>query len=162
MDMTYSESQTPLFSPSYLNLVFEKHPWKIGESPHNTDCDATVGIINMYASKNLHMPAHAQCQAELRSRIIGSSAGEETSEDHRENGRSIYNLSIIGYRYSLIRSCSFALPISPRTVFLTWNNIKQPGFSRRLERTKGAISTNVIFPQAVRSDFINDNLHCVI
>jgi len=25
MDMTYSEFQTPLFSPSYLNLVFEKH-----------------------------------------------------------------------------------------------------------------------------------------
>jgi len=32
------------------------------------------------------MPAHVQ--AELRSRIIGSSAGEETSEDYRENGRS--------------------------------------------------------------------------
>ena len=70
MDMTYSESQTPLFSPSYLNLVFEKHPWKIGESPHNTDCDATVGIINMYDSKNLHMPAHVQWQAELRSRSM--------------------------------------------------------------------------------------------
>ncbi len=53
MDMTYSEFQTPLFSPSYLNLVFENHPWKTGESPHNTDCDATVGD---HASKDLHIP----------------------------------------------------------------------------------------------------------
>jgi len=36
MDLTYSESQTALFSP------------------HNTECDGTVGIINMYATKNLH------------------------------------------------------------------------------------------------------------
>jgi len=79
MDMTYSESQTPLFSPSYLNLVFEKHPWKIStESPQNTDCDATVEIINLYASK-MCMPAHVQCQAKLHSRIIWCSAGEETS-----------------------------------------------------------------------------------
>ena len=65
------------------------------------------------------MPAHAQCQAKLHSRIIRSSAGEETSR-RRIIGKmadlSIIYLSIIGYRYSLIRSCLVALPISPRTV----------------------------------------------
>ena len=66
MDMTYSEFQTPLFSPSYLNLVFKKHPWKTGESPHNTDCDATVGD---HASKDLHIPAlnDKHCTAESSS-----------------------------------------------------------------------------------------------
>ncbi len=46
--MTYSEPQTPLFPPSYVNLVNAKDHWKIGESEHNTDCDVTVGITNMY------------------------------------------------------------------------------------------------------------------
>ncbi len=39
--MTYSETQTPLFTPSYVNLVNAKDHWKIGESEHNTDCDVT-------------------------------------------------------------------------------------------------------------------------
>jgi len=49
MEMTYSDSQTPLFPPSYVNLVRAKDHWKTDESQHNTNCDATVGIINMYA-----------------------------------------------------------------------------------------------------------------
>jgi len=49
MEMTYSESQTSLLPPSYVNLVREKPHGKTGESQHNTDCDATVGVINMYA-----------------------------------------------------------------------------------------------------------------
>ncbi len=48
MEMTYSEPQTPLFPP-YVNLVNAEDHWKIGESEHNTDCDVTVGITNMYA-----------------------------------------------------------------------------------------------------------------
>ncbi len=46
MEMTYCEPQTPLFPPSYVNLVQAKHHWKIGESEHNTDCYVTVGITN--------------------------------------------------------------------------------------------------------------------
>ncbi len=38
--MAYSEPQTPLFPPSYVNLVNKKDHWKIGKSEHNTDCDA--------------------------------------------------------------------------------------------------------------------------
>ncbi len=49
MEMTYSEPQTPLFPPSYVNLVNKKTHWKIGESEHNTDCDVTVGVTNSYA-----------------------------------------------------------------------------------------------------------------
>ncbi len=49
MEMTYREPQTPLFPPSYVNLVNTKDHWKIGESEHNTDCDVTVGITNSYA-----------------------------------------------------------------------------------------------------------------
>ncbi len=49
MEMTYSEPQTPLFPPSYVNLVNAKDHWKIGESEHNTDCDVTVGTTNSYA-----------------------------------------------------------------------------------------------------------------
>ncbi len=49
MEMTYSEPQTPLFPPSYVNLVNAKDHWKISESEHNTDCDVTVGITNSYA-----------------------------------------------------------------------------------------------------------------
>ncbi len=41
MEMTYREPQTPLFPPSYVNLVNAKDHWKIGESEHNTDCDVT-------------------------------------------------------------------------------------------------------------------------
>ncbi len=44
MEMTYREPQTPLFPPSYVNLVNKKDHWKIGELEHNTDCDVTVGI----------------------------------------------------------------------------------------------------------------------
>ncbi len=51
MEMTYREPQTPLFPPSYVNLVNEKDHWKTGESEHNTDCDVTVGITNSYAPK---------------------------------------------------------------------------------------------------------------
>ncbi len=48
MEMIYSEPQTPLFPPSYVNLVNKKDHWKIGESQHNTECDETVGITNIY------------------------------------------------------------------------------------------------------------------
>ncbi len=48
MEMTYSEPQTPLFPPPYVNLVNAKDHWKLGESEHNTDCDVTVGITNSY------------------------------------------------------------------------------------------------------------------
>ncbi len=46
MKMTYSEPQTQLFPPSYVNLVNKKDPWKIDESEDNTDCYVTVGITN--------------------------------------------------------------------------------------------------------------------
>ncbi len=46
MEMTYREPQTPLFPPSYVNLLNKRDHWKIGESEHNTDCDVTVGITN--------------------------------------------------------------------------------------------------------------------
>ncbi len=36
MEMTHREPQTPLFPPSYVNLVNAKDHWKIGESEHNT------------------------------------------------------------------------------------------------------------------------------
>ncbi len=49
MEITYSEPQTPLFPPPYVNLVNKKDHWKIGESEHNTDWDVTVGITNSYA-----------------------------------------------------------------------------------------------------------------
>ncbi len=50
MEMTYSEPQTPLCPPPYVNLVNKKNAnWKIGELEHNTDCDVTVGITNSYA-----------------------------------------------------------------------------------------------------------------
>ncbi len=49
MEMIYSEPQTPLFPPSYVNLVNKKDHWKIGESEHNTDCDETVRTTNSYA-----------------------------------------------------------------------------------------------------------------
>ncbi len=48
MEMTYSEPQTPLFPPPYVNLVQVKDHWKIGEPEHNTNCDETVGITNSY------------------------------------------------------------------------------------------------------------------
>ncbi len=50
MEMTNSEPQTPLFPPSYVNLVNAKDHWKISESEHNIDCDITVGITNSYVS----------------------------------------------------------------------------------------------------------------
>ncbi len=49
MEMTYRGPQTPLFPPSYVNLVNVKDHWKISESEHNTDCDITVRITNSYA-----------------------------------------------------------------------------------------------------------------
>ncbi len=49
MEMTYREPQTPLFPPSYVNLVNAKDHWKIDESEYNTDYDVTVGITNSYA-----------------------------------------------------------------------------------------------------------------
>ncbi len=76
MEMTYSETQTPLFPPSYVNLVNAKDHWKIGESEHNTDCDVTVGITNSYATNiciYLRM-FYASRQPNLHSRIIRSSA----------------------------------------------------------------------------------------
>ncbi len=56
MENTYCEPQTPLFPPSYVNLVNKKDP--IAESEHNTDCDVTLGITNSYAPIILHIPAH--------------------------------------------------------------------------------------------------------
>ncbi len=49
MEMTYREPQTPLFPPSYVNLVNAKDHWKIGESEHNTDYAVTVGITSSNA-----------------------------------------------------------------------------------------------------------------
>ncbi len=51
MEITYSEPQTPLFPPSYVNLENKKDHWKIGESEHNTECDVTVGFTNSYTLK---------------------------------------------------------------------------------------------------------------
>ncbi len=48
MEMTYSEPQTPLFPPPYVNLVQVKDHWKIGEPEHNTNCDVTVKITKSY------------------------------------------------------------------------------------------------------------------
>ncbi len=72
MEMTYSEPQTPLFPPSYVNFVNKKDHWKIGESEHNTDCDVTVGITNSYAP-NIYIYPHMFEAA--TSRTIRSSAG---------------------------------------------------------------------------------------
>ncbi len=36
MEMTYRETQNPLFPPPYVNLMNAKDHWKIGESEHNT------------------------------------------------------------------------------------------------------------------------------
>ncbi len=76
MEMTYSETQTPLFPPSYVNLVNAKDHWTIGESEHNTDCDVTVGITNSYAPNICIYPRmfYASRQPNLHSRIIRSSA----------------------------------------------------------------------------------------
>ncbi len=49
MEMTYHELQTPVFSPTHINLVNVKDDWKIGETEHNTDWDITVEITNVYA-----------------------------------------------------------------------------------------------------------------
>ncbi len=57
MEMTYREPQTPLFPPSYVNLMNAKDYKKICESEHNTDCDVTVGITINYAPKMcIHTP----------------------------------------------------------------------------------------------------------
>ncbi len=74
MEMTYSEPQTPLFPPSYVDLVNKKDHWKIGESEHNTDCDVTVGITNSYAL-NICITYTRPCSRPAASRIIRSSAG---------------------------------------------------------------------------------------
>ncbi len=68
MEMTYREPQTPLFHPPYVNLVHAKDPWKRGESQHNTHCDVTVGIANVYAP-NTCIPAHVLGQLDLHSQI---------------------------------------------------------------------------------------------
>ncbi len=73
MEMTYREPQTPLFPPSYVNLVNKKDHWKLGESEHNTDHDVTVGITNSYAPQHLHN-THP-CSRPAASRTIRSSAG---------------------------------------------------------------------------------------
>ncbi len=77
MEMTYREPQTPLFPPSYVNLVNAKDHWKIGQSEHNTDCDVTVGITNSYAPNICIYPPmfYASHQPNLHSRIIRNSAG---------------------------------------------------------------------------------------
>ncbi len=49
--MTFSEPQTPLFPP-YVNLMIKNDHWKTGESEHNADCDATVGIIKSTSVDN--------------------------------------------------------------------------------------------------------------
>ncbi len=74
MEMSYSEPQTPLFPPSYVNLVNKKDHWKIGESEHNTDCDVTVGITNSYAP-NICITYTCPCSMPAASRTIRSSAG---------------------------------------------------------------------------------------
>ncbi len=78
--MTYSEPQTPLFTPSYVNLVNKKDHWKIGESEHNTDCDVT----NSYAPDICINPAHVLVQPNHQKLCR---CCEETSEDNSENGR---------------------------------------------------------------------------
>ncbi len=87
MEMTYSDPQTPLFAPSYVNLVNKKDHWKIGESEHNTDCDETVGITNSYTPNIVYT---RPCSRPATSRTIRSFCRycEETSEDNSENGRS--------------------------------------------------------------------------
>ncbi len=87
MEMTYSEPQTPLFSPSYVNLVNKKDHWKIGESEHNTDCDVTVGITNSYALNICINPPMFYARRQPNHQKFCRYC-EETSEDNRENGRS--------------------------------------------------------------------------
>ncbi len=69
MEMTYSEPQTLLFPPSYVNLVNKKD-----ESEHNTDCDVTVGITNSYAP-NICITYTSPCSMPAACRTIRSSAG---------------------------------------------------------------------------------------
>ncbi len=52
MEITYSEPQTPLFLPPYVNLVIKKDYWKTAGSENNTDCDVTVGITTPHHSIN--------------------------------------------------------------------------------------------------------------
>ncbi len=99
MEMTYSEPQTPLFPPSYVNLVNKKDHWanrriKIGESEHNTDCDETVGITNSYAP-NICITYTRPCSMPDASRIIRSSAGNvkkqaRTTEKMADHGNKCY------------------------------------------------------------------------
>ncbi len=67
--MTYHEPQTPLFPP-YVNLVRAKDHWKRGESQRNTDCDVTVGIINVYAPNICIMYTSPCSRPDLHSQII--------------------------------------------------------------------------------------------
>ncbi len=76
MEMTYSELQTPLFPPSYVNVENKKDHWKIGESEHNTDCDVTLGITNSYAP-NICITYTHPCSRPAASRTIRSSAAKE-------------------------------------------------------------------------------------
>ncbi len=57
MEMTYRDPQTPLFPPSYENIVHTKDPLKKGEShsQHITNWDITVWIINVYIPNNCIM-----------------------------------------------------------------------------------------------------------
>ncbi len=85
MEMTYSEPQTPLFPPSYVNLMNKKDHWKISE--HNTDCDVTVGITNSYAPNICIYPPVFYASRQPNHQKLFRYC-EETSEDNSENGRS--------------------------------------------------------------------------
>ncbi len=91
MEITYSEPQTPLFPPSYVNPVNKKDHWKIGESEHNTDCGVTVGITNSYAP-NICIIYTCPCSRPAASRQPNHQKFcrycDETSGDNFENGRS--------------------------------------------------------------------------
>ncbi len=82
MEMTYSEPQTPLFPPPYVNLVNKKD-----ESEHNTDCDVTVGITNSYAPNICINPSMFYASRQPNHQKFCRYC-EETSEDNSENGRS--------------------------------------------------------------------------
>ncbi len=92
MEVTYSEPQTPLFPPSYVNLVNKKDHWKIGESEHNTDCDVTVGITNSYTPNVCILLAHVLTSMPAEPTQSNHQKfcrySEETSEDNSKNGRS--------------------------------------------------------------------------
>ncbi len=92
IETTYLEPQTPLFPPSYVNLVNPKDHWKIGKSEHNTNCDITVGITISYAP-NICITYNSSCSMPDTSRSIKSSAGIV-----KKQARTTAKMADLGYK----------------------------------------------------------------